>query len=47
MQGYLNLKGYYEFAADNKPQGWNVWLSFVISPPTPGATPPRAPVVYK
>ncbi|MGY4498666.1 hypothetical protein ACVWYH_002597 [Bradyrhizobium sp. GM24.11] len=42
-----NLKGYYEFAADNRPQGWNVWLTFAISPPTPGAPPPRAPLVYK
>jgi hypothetical protein len=47
MQGYLNLKGYYEFAADNRPQGWNVWLTFAISPPTPGAPPPRTPLVYK
>jgi hypothetical protein len=47
MQGYLNLKEYYEFAADNRPRGWNVWLTFVISPPTPGAPPPRAPLVYK
>jgi hypothetical protein len=47
MQGYLNLKGYYEFAADNRPQGWNVWLTFAISPPTPGTPPPRAPMVYK
>lgn len=47
MQGYLNLKGYYEFAADNRPQGWNVWLTFAISPPTPGAPPPRAQLVHK
>lgn len=31
-QGYLNLKGYKEFAAENRPDGWNVWLTFVISP---------------
>jgi hypothetical protein len=31
-QGYLNLKGYDEFEADNRPGGWNVWLSFSISP---------------
>ena len=24
MQGYVNLKGYYEFAAENRPEGWNV-----------------------
>src|SRR5471030_2070156 len=32
MQGYLNLKGYKEFAAVNRPEGWNVWLTFAISP---------------
>ncbi len=26
-QGYLNVKGYYEFAAENRPDGWNVWLT--------------------
>jgi hypothetical protein len=31
-QGYLNLKGYYEFDADRRPEGWNVWLTFSISP---------------
>ena len=31
-QGYLNLKGYKEFAAENRPDGWNVWLTFAISP---------------
>jgi len=32
MQGYLNLKGYGEFDHDNRPDGWNVWLTFVLSP---------------
>ncbi len=35
MQGYINLKGYKEFAAQNRPAGWNTWLSFVISPGPP------------
>jgi hypothetical protein len=41
MQGYLNLKGYKEFAAENRPDGWNVWLTFSISPaaPPPAAAP--------
>lgn len=40
MQGYLNLKGYKEFAAENRPEGWNVWLSFAVSPepPKPGGS---------
>jgi len=31
-QGYFNLKGYKEFAAENRPDGWNLWLTFAISP---------------
>lgn len=38
MQGYLNLKGYGEFANENRPAGWNVWLTFNLSPAA--ATPP-------
>ncbi|MDL2404622.1 transporter [Rhizobium calliandrae] len=30
-QGYLNLKGYTEFDAANRPSGWNTWLTFSIS----------------
>jgi hypothetical protein len=37
-QGYLNLKGYYEFDADRRADGWNVWLTFAISPATPAPT---------
>jgi hypothetical protein len=40
LQGYLNVKGYWEFAAQNRPDGWNVWLVFSISPPAP--SPPAA-----
>jgi hypothetical protein len=41
-QGYLNLKGYWEFAAQHRPEGWNVWLTFAISPAAPReATTPR------
>jgi hypothetical protein len=32
MQGYLNFKGYKEFAAQHRPDGWNTWVTFVISP---------------
>lgn len=27
---YANIKGYYEFDAKNRPDGWNMWLSLVI-----------------
>jgi len=34
-QGYVNLKGYWEFESDNRPEGWNTWLTFSISPKPP------------
>jgi len=42
-QGYLNFKGYREFASENRPEGWNVWLTFAISnaAPTSTVTPTR------
>jgi hypothetical protein len=42
MQGYLNLKGYKEFAAENRPEGWNMWLTLAISPKAPDAAPPSS-----
>jgi hypothetical protein len=47
LQGYVNLKAYGEFAAQDRPDGWNIWLTFAISPAaqTPAAT--KAPLVYK
>jgi hypothetical protein len=43
MQRYLNLKAYGEFAAENRPSGWNTWLTFSISPVAPASavTPTR------
>ena len=32
MQGYVNLKAYGEFANNDRPDGWNAWLTFVLSP---------------
>jgi hypothetical protein len=34
-QGYLNLKGYWEFDAENRTEGWNTWLTFSVSPAPP------------
>jgi hypothetical protein len=41
MQGYVNLKGYKDFAAENRPEGWSVWLTFAVSPSAPEATPSK------
>lgn len=35
QQGYLNLRAYREFAAENRPAGWNLWLTVSISPKGP------------
>jgi hypothetical protein len=40
MQGYLNLKAYGEFDNANRPAGWNLWLTFNLSPAAP--TPPAS-----
>lgn len=40
-QGYVNVKGYGEFDAANRPSGWNVWLTFAITPAAPVPAAPR------
>ncbi len=30
--GYVNLKGFYEFGAKHRPEGWNTWLTLSFSP---------------
>jgi hypothetical protein len=35
MQGYVNVKGYKEFAAENRPEGWNLWVTLQLSPAAP------------
>jgi hypothetical protein len=46
-QGYLNLKGYKEFAAENRPEGWNLWLTFAISNAAPEPAAPTKPMYRK
>ena len=46
MQGYLNLKGYKEFAAENRPEGWNAWVTFQISPAA-APPPPQSAMIHK
>ena len=47
MQGYVNLKGYGEFDNDNRPDGWNVWLTFVLSPAPPSSESSPPPMLTK
>ena len=35
MQGALSVKAYWEFAAQNRPEGWNAWVALAISPAAP------------
>lgn len=37
MQAFIGLKGYKEFAAQNRASGWNLWLTFSGSPAPPAA----------
>ena len=46
-QGYLNLKGYYEFDADRRADGWNLWLTFAISPAANPPPPPSTAMIHK
>lgn len=36
VKGYVNLKGYKEFAAQNRPAGWNLWLTVSFALVEPG-----------
>ena len=45
-QGYLNLKGYYEFNSYRRLEGWNLWLTFAISPAAP-APPPSTAMMHR
>lgn len=35
MQGAVSVKAYWEFAAENRAKGWNVWAGFSLSPAAP------------
>ena len=47
MQGFLGLKGYGEFAAENRPSGWNTWLTFALSEAAPRTVTPTKHVITK
>jgi hypothetical protein len=45
VQAYVNAKAYYEFAAHDRPSGWNAWLTLSFSPSAP--TSPRSAMLTK
>jgi hypothetical protein len=47
MQGYINVKGYKEFDAQDRPDGWNAWVTLVLSPAPPAAAPTPPPMLTK
>ena len=47
MQGYINLKGYGEFASADRPSGWNAWVTLVISPAAPAPAASPKPIITK
>jgi hypothetical protein len=47
MQGFLGVKAYKEFAAQNRPDGWNTWLTFAISPAAPAPPTPHSSLIRK
>ena len=32
IQGVVNVKAYWEFASQNRPDGWSAWLTIAFSP---------------
>jgi hypothetical protein len=36
LEAYVNLRGYGEFASQDRPTGWNLWLTIGLSPASPG-----------
>jgi hypothetical protein len=46
-QGYINLKGYRDFAPENRPDGFTVWATFAVSPAAPEPSQPRGRRVAK
>ena len=47
VDGYLNVKGYKEFAAENRPEGWNAWVTLAFSPAAPKKAPEALPLFTK
>jgi len=48
VQAYINIKGYGEVDAQNRPHGWNTWLTVQLAaaPPEPAPSPATARRMY-
>jgi hypothetical protein len=44
-QAFLGVKAYKEFAAENRPEGWNLWVTLSLSPEAP--VKPTSTQIYK
>jgi hypothetical protein len=47
MQGYLNLKGYWDYDTENRVSGYTVWLTLAFSPKAPEAPKSERPLMRK
>jgi hypothetical protein len=47
LQGYLNLRGYGEFDAHDRPSGFNLWATFAISGAAPTQSTAKTPMYRK
>lgn len=47
MQGYANLKAYWDYDAENRAHGYTVWLTLAFSPKSPGAAASSPPLATK
>jgi hypothetical protein len=39
MQGYFNVKAYWDYDADNRAHGYSMWLTLAFSPKAPSSEP--------
>jgi hypothetical protein len=47
IQTYLNFKTYYEFDAQNRPSGWNAWVTLSLSPSPPTPATAQSAMLHK
>jgi hypothetical protein len=47
VQAYLNVKAYFEFDAQNRPSGWNGWVTLNFTPSAAQAAMAAPPIPHK